>query len=172
MEDVIQSRSIKKQAQEVIFSKKTNKLSNPSVIFPVQHTSTQKYLGVYLDEKLNFNIHIREKTGKASKGTGVIESLYKRLRLGLSHLNEHKFNHNFDDCINPFCTCSLKRESRSHFFSHCHHYGSIRMILEDLNSVDKNLANLSDNELTKILLYQAFINYNFLCTRFPARRIV
>ena len=39
-----------------------------------------------------------------------------RLRLGLSHLNEHKFNHNFDDCVNPFCTCSLEPESTSHFF--------------------------------------------------------
>ena len=32
--------------------------------------------------------------------------LLTRLRLGWSHLNEHKFNHNFDDCVNPFCTCS------------------------------------------------------------------
>ena len=24
-----------------------------------------------------------------------------RLRLGLSHLNQHRFNHNFEDCINP-----------------------------------------------------------------------
>ena len=29
------------------------------------------------------------------------------LRLELSHLNEHRFNHNFDDCINPLCLCSL-----------------------------------------------------------------
>ena len=27
-----------------------------------------------------------------------------RLRLGLSHLNEHKFRHNFQDCINPLCS--------------------------------------------------------------------
>ena len=25
-----------------------------------------------------------------------------RLRLGLSHLNEHMFKHNFKDCVNPF----------------------------------------------------------------------
>ena len=31
-----------------------------------------------------------------------------RLRLELSHLNEHKFKHNFQDCINPLCTCSLE----------------------------------------------------------------
>ena len=27
--------------------------------------------------------------------------LLTRLRLGLSHLNEYRFNHNFDNCINP-----------------------------------------------------------------------
>ena len=47
--------------------------------------------------------------------------LLTRLRLGLSHLNEHKFNHNFDDCANPFCTYSLEPESTSHYFLHCHH---------------------------------------------------
>ena len=80
--------------------------------------------------------------------------LLTRLRLGLSHLKEHKFNHNFDDCVNPFCTCSLEPESTSHFFLHCHHYNTIRSILfKDLNSVDKKLFKLSDNELTLILLY-------------------
>ena len=42
--------------------------------------------------------------------------LLTRLRLGLSHLNEHRFNHNFQNCINPLCTCSLEVESASHFF--------------------------------------------------------
>ena len=34
-----------------------------------------------------------------------------RLRLGLGQLDEHRFNHNFDSCINPLCFCSLKVES-------------------------------------------------------------
>ena len=34
--------------------------------------------------------------------------LLTRLRLGLSHLNEHKFGHNFKNCVNPLCTCSLE----------------------------------------------------------------
>ena len=38
-----------------------------------------------------------------------------RLRLGLSHLNEHRFRHNFQDCLNPLCSCSLEVES--HIFS-------------------------------------------------------
>ena len=33
--------------------------------------------------------------------------LLTRLRLGLSHLNEHKFKHNFQDCKNLLCMCSL-----------------------------------------------------------------
>ena len=31
--------------------------------------------------------------------------LLTRLRLGLSHLHEHKFRHNFNDTIDPFCLC-------------------------------------------------------------------
>ena len=53
------------------------------------------------------------------------------LRLGLSHLNEHKFNHNFKNCVNPLCTCSLEIESTSHFFLHCDHYNNIHKIQEN-----------------------------------------
>ena len=45
-----------------------------------------------------------------------------RLRLGLSHLNEHRFRHNFQDCLNRLCSCSLEVESNTHFFLHCHHF--------------------------------------------------
>ena len=31
--------------------------------------------------------------------------LLTRLRLGLSHLQDHKFNHNFQDNLNPICNC-------------------------------------------------------------------
>ena len=42
--------------------------------------------------------------------------LLTRLHLGLSHLREDKFNHNFQDTINPLCSSSLESESTSHFF--------------------------------------------------------
>ena len=42
-----------------------------------------------------------------------------RLRLGLSHLREHEFNYNFQDTINPLCSCSLESESTTHFFLRC-----------------------------------------------------
>ena len=80
--------------------------------------------------------------------------LITRLRLGLSHLNEHKFNHNFNNCINPLCNCSLDIESIVHFFLHCNYYNSARIsILNDLNSVDRALLNLSHLSLVNVLHY-------------------
>ena len=58
-----------KQAQEVIFSRKTNKINHPATTFntfPVARTPYQKHLGLYLDEKLNFNHHINVKISKAN----------------------------------------------------------------------------------------------------------
>ena len=62
---------VTKQAQEVIFSRKSNKTDHPAVFFneaPVAKASCQKNLGMYLDEKLNFDTHIKEKIAKANKG--------------------------------------------------------------------------------------------------------
>ena len=66
---------LNKQAQEVIFSRKMTKSSHPQVFFndiPVSRVSFQKHLGIYLDEKLNFNHHIKEKITKAMKGIQVL----------------------------------------------------------------------------------------------------
>ena len=61
---------ITKEAQEVVFSRKNTKTGHPIVFFNevhVAHTPCQKHLGMHLDEKLKFNMHINEKTAKANK---------------------------------------------------------------------------------------------------------
>ena len=71
---------LSKQAQEVIFSRKTVKVSHPSITFntaPVACTACQKHLGLYLDEKLNFHDHINAKILKANKGIRIIKKLSK-----------------------------------------------------------------------------------------------
>ena len=69
--------------------------------------------------------------------------LLRRLHLCLSHLNEHRFNHNFQNCINSLCTCRLEVESISHFFLHCLHYNDIRATpLNKFKSVDENILKL------------------------------
>ena len=71
--------------------------------------------------------------------------LLNRLRLGLSHLDEHGFNHNFQNCINPLCPCSLEVESTAHFFLYCHHYHNMRAkLLNSLEVIDTNLLKLSE----------------------------
>ena len=60
--------------------------------------------------------------------------------LRLSHLDEHRFNHNFNNCINTLCTFKLKVKPTVHFYLNCN-------FLNDLNSVDKTLLKLTDLSL-------------------------
>ena len=53
------------------------------------------------------------------------------LTLGLSHLNKHRFRHNFQDCLNTLCSCSLEVESITHFFLLCHQFNQFRQTLLD-----------------------------------------
>ena len=46
--------------------------------------------------------------------------LLTRLWLGFSHLNEHKFRHNFRDFFYLQCECNLEAETTSHFLLRCH----------------------------------------------------
>ena len=80
--------------------------------------------------------------------------LLTRLRLGFSYLNEHRFNHNFDSCINPLCSCSLEVESTKHFFLHCHHYINIcKTLLSTIKMIDESILNVNDDDLIEILLF-------------------
>ena len=78
-----------------------------------------------------------------------------RLRLGLSHLNEHKFRQNFQDCLNPLCSCSLEVETINHYFLHCHYYNNICKTLLDTVKEITNicLSDFSDETLVNLLLY-------------------
>ena len=63
----------------MIFPCKTSRAGHPKVTFnnsSVAQTSGQKHLGIYLDEKLNFSHHIKEKIFKACKGIDVIRKLH------------------------------------------------------------------------------------------------
>ena len=80
--------------------------------------------------------------------------LLTRLRLGLSHLNEHRFKHNFQDCLNPLCSCSLEVESTIHYFLHCHYCNKYRQtLLESVKLVVNDVSLLDDDVVVKLLLY-------------------
>ena len=44
-------------------------------VIPVAQISHQKHIGLYFDEKLNFNRHIKEIISKVNKGIGIIRKL-------------------------------------------------------------------------------------------------
>ena len=79
--------------------------------------------------------------------------LLTRMRLGLSHLADHKFRHNFQDCLNPICSCGQEIETTSHFLLHCLNYRCARKtFFEKINLIDSNILQQSDLSTTKDLL--------------------
>ena len=67
-----------KQAQKVIFSRKSHSLRHPGLCFNslvVEKVKIQKHLGLKLDEKLNFKEHLKDKFAIVNKGIGMLKKL-------------------------------------------------------------------------------------------------
>ena len=75
------------------------------------------------------------------------------LRLELSHLREHKFNYNFQNCLNPLCSCDSSIELTSYFLLHCPvFYDKRDTLLSTLNNIDSKILEPNDSYLTQTLL--------------------
>ena len=86
--------------------------------------------------------------------------LITRLRIGMSHLCEHKFKQNFQDCLNPICSCGLDIESTSHFPLHCPTLNDERYtVLSTLNKIDCKLLELTNSSriITNCVVWQHII---------------
>ena len=80
--------------------------------------------------------------------------LIRRLRLELSHLLEHKFKYNFQNCLNPLCSCGSSIELTSHFLLHCPIFHDKRhTLLTTLNNIDCKILESADSYLTQTLLF-------------------
>ena len=80
--------------------------------------------------------------------------LLTRLRLGLSHLNSHKFNHGFLDTVNPMCSCNTEEETVAHFFLRCPNFTQHRIhLMNEIDKIHPNILTTNDNVSLKILLY-------------------
>ena len=85
------------------------------------------------------------------KGIKLITSL----RLGVSHLREHKLKHGFQDTINPLCNCGQDIESFTHFFLHCPFFiNKRRTLLSTIRSLDSKLFDCTNYDLTQTLLFR------------------
>ena len=71
-----------RQAPENIFSRKRMEDCHPSVFINdtiAECSTSQEHLDIHLDQKLDFNAHIKEKISKAYSGTGIIRKLQSKL---------------------------------------------------------------------------------------------
>ena len=71
-----------KQAQKAIFSRKTTKKIYLKIFFnniPVSKTDSQNHLGLYLDLKLFYHIHIKTVLTKADKTIGLLRKFQQVL---------------------------------------------------------------------------------------------
>ena len=71
-----------KQAQEVLFSRKTKSQNHPCLHFnnnPVNQTPLQKHLGMYLDPKLDFLEHLKNIQAKVNKSIALLRKLQATL---------------------------------------------------------------------------------------------
>ena len=67
-----------RQAQGVIFSRKSHSPKHPDLYFNsivVEKVTTQKHLGLKLDERLNFREHLKDKFAIVNKGIGMLKKL-------------------------------------------------------------------------------------------------
>ena len=77
-----------------------------------------------------------------------------RLRLEFSHLKEHKFKHNFQDSIDPMCSCSSGDETTIRFLLHCANFNTQRKILfEKIPTLDGNILIENEDSIVNTLLF-------------------
>ena len=94
-------------------------------------------------ENPNFNSH---------NSSGI--NLITRLRLGLSHLREHNFRHNFQDTLNPICSCEENIETTTHYLLHCSNFLNERMtLLINLQNGEENILHRNYSRVSEILLF-------------------
>ena len=76
-----------------------------------------------------------------------------QLHLCLSHLREHKFNHNFQDTIN-LLFLQLKSGSNSHFFLPCKILTDFRkFVVNEFIKIDSCIYTLNNFFFRKLLVY-------------------
>ena len=78
-----------------------------------------------------------------------------RLRVGFSHLHEHKFRQDFLDIIDPICSCRMNAvENTEHYLLHCSNFTDQPTVLFDnLRNIGINYGPLDSSTLSRMLLF-------------------
>ena len=83
--------------------------------------------------------------------------LLTRLRLGLSHLLDHKLKYIFQDSLNPICNCGTDAVTTTHYILRFPLFSDESLILIDnIRNMDNNILNLIDSRFLEVLLFGNF----------------
>ena len=85
-----------------------------------------------------------------------------RLRVGLSHLRAHNFDHNFKDTTTKICSCqTIKAETVEHYLFYCPKCLLLRSELFGKLSMIISLVSLTSFFYTRNLLLYGYSWYDF-----------
>ena len=78
-----------------------------------------------------------------------------RLRVGFSHLREHKFRYGFLSIVDPICSCRTNAvEYTEHYLLHCSKFANQRTVLfGDLRNIGINYGPLDSSTFSRMLLF-------------------
>ena len=78
-----------------------------------------------------------------------------RLRVGFSHLCDHKFRHSFLDTVDPISSCGTNAvENTEHHLLHCSNFANQHTVLfDDLRNIGTNYGLLDSSTLSRMLLF-------------------
>ena len=111
-----------------------------------------RYASIFRKSLLNFIRPSASKVYHINDTIGI--KLITRLRFGFSNFREQKLKHNFQDTLNPVCSCSIDVESIPHYFLHFPFFDVLRAtFMNDLRNIDSDLPTLRAENPTNILLY-------------------
>ena len=78
------------------------------------------------------------------------------VRVGLSHLAKHKFRHNFQDLLNPICSCGQDIETTNHFLLHCLNYRcASQKFFEKMKIIDSKILQQNNLSISKDFLFSS-----------------
>ena len=145
-------RSLQK-SQIPFFKTKTNFLKNslfPEVILEWNKLDVNNRCSASCDvfKRVILKFNRPEPNQVFNVGSSEWLKFLTRIGLGLSHLADHKFRHNFQDCLNPVCSCSQEIETSVHFLLHCSNYHCERQIL--FKKVNKIMIQIYLSKMTKL----------------------
>ena len=79
--------------------------------------------------------------------------LLTRLRLGLSHLREHKFKHSFQHTLNPLCSCGKEVETDFQELLSCSNNSDERLTYPSkIRNINPNILENTNSQITQFFL--------------------